>query len=717
MIDKKRYLVTAALPYANGPLHIGHLAGAYLSSDIFARFLRLIGKDVVFVCGSDEHGAAITVKARKEGLEPQQIIDKYNAQFKDTFQKMGISFDIFHRTSVPLHHETAQEFFLNLYNKGEFQEKESEQYYDETAKQFLADRYITGTCPKCGYESAYGDQCENCGSTLNPQDLINPKSTLSGDTPVMKTTRHWYLPLDKYEAWLKEWIETGKLNGKQLHNPEEWKTHVIGQCKSWLDGGLEPRAMTRDLEWGVDVPKEIPGSAGKKLYVWMDAPIGYITATKQWALDNKKDWELYWKNNDTALIHFLGKDNIVFHCLIFPAILQAHGDYILPYNVPANQFMNLEGNKISTSKNWAVWVHEYLEDFEGRVDELRYNMIKNMPEQKDSEFTWKGFQDGVNNELVNNLANFFNRVIVLVNKYYNGVVPKFDPEEGFVSGSDQDEYSYHDSEMLALYDMLSEMHAQIMSFDCRGALKTVMQISSLGNSLLQFNEPWKIDKIEPERVKVVMNFAIQITAVLSAAVRPFLPFASDRMADILNMPRYKDKGELLNMMDKLAEGFPVVEAGHTIGHAIHLFSKIPDEQIEFQIQKLMNNIPKPETELEAKPIATLKEQKPEISYEDFDKMDIRTGKILSAIKVEKTDKLLHLEIDLGYEKRSVVSGIALDFNPEDIIGQEVLVLANLAPRKLRGIESKGMILMAQNAEGKLSFVQPNKDWPVGMSVQ
>lgn len=717
MIEKKRYLVTAALPYANGPLHIGHLAGAYLSSDIFARFLRLIGKDVVFVCGSDEHGAAITVKARKEGLEPQQIIDKYNAQFKDTFQKMGISFDIFHRTSVPLHHETAQEFFLNLYNKGEFQEKESEQYFDETAKQFLADRYITGTCPKCGYESAYGDQCENCGSTLNPQDLIHPKSTLSGDTPVMKTTRHWYLPLDKYETWLREWIETGVLKGKQLHNPEEWKTHVIGQCKSWLDGGLEPRAMTRDLEWGVDVPKEIPGSEGKKLYVWMDAPIGYITATKQWALDNNKNWELYWKDQDTALIHFLGKDNIVFHCLIFPAILQAHGEYILPYNVPANQFMNLEGNKISTSKNWAVWVHEYLEDFEGRVDELRYNMIKNMPEQKDSEFTWKGFQDGVNNELVNNLANFFNRVIVLVNKYYNGVVPSFDIEEGFVSGSDQDEYSYHDSEMLALYDMLSDMHAQIMNFDCRGALKTVMQISSLGNSLLQFNEPWKIDKIEPERVKVVMNFAIQITAVLSAAVRPFLPFASDRMADILNMPRYTDKGELLQMMDKLAEGDPVIPAGHIIGHPIHLFSKIPDELIEYQIQKLMNNTPKQEPEVHPEVSSAYKEQKAEISYEDFDKMDIRTGKILSAVKVEKTDKLLHLEIDLGYEKRSVVSGIALDFNPEDIIGQQVLVLANLAPRKLRGIESKGMILMAQNAEGKLSFVQPAKDWPIGMSVQ
>ena len=707
-------MVTAALPYANGPLHIGHLAGAYLSADIFVRFLRMLGKDVVFVCGSDEHGAAITLKAKKEGLEPRQIIDKYHSQFVDTFQKIGISFDIFHRTSSPLHHQTAKDFFLNLYQKGEFEERESQQYFDESASQFLADRYIIGTCPKCGFESAYGDQCERCGSTLNPQDLINPRSTLSGETPVLKKTSHWYLPLDKYQGWLNEWINTGKLDGVELHEPADWKAHVMGQCKSWLDGGLEPRAMTRDLDWGVDVPEEIPGSEGKKLYVWLDAPIGYISATKQWALDHKKDWEKYWKNEETALIHFLGKDNIVFHCLIFPGILHAHGEYILPVNVPANQFMNLEGNKISTSRNWAVWVHEYLEELPGKEDELRYYLIKNMPEQKDSEFTWKGYQEVVNTELVNNLANYFNRVVVLTNKYYKGLVPDYDLEEGFFSGSDADEYTYMDSEIIALYDMLSELHNQIMSFDCRAALKTIMEISSLGNQLLQFNEPWKIDKAEPERVAVVMNYAIQITAVLAIAVKPFLPFTSRKMHEVLGMDASKEHGILLEIMNKLAEGEPILLPGHQINQPIHLFSRVTDDVIDFQIKKLEDSKMADAQTDTAKNFVSLK---PEINYDDFQKMDIRTGTILKAEKMEKANKLLILSIDLGFEVRTIVSGIALHYKPEDIIGQQVTVLANLAPRKLRGVESKGMILMAEDSEGKLMFIKPGETFPAGMVIQ
>jgi methionyl-tRNA synthetase len=707
-------MVTAALPYSNGPIHIGHLSGVYLSADIFVRFLRMLGKDVVFVCGSDEHGAAITIKAKKEGLEPQQIIDKYHAQFEDTFKKIGISFDIFHRTSSALHHETAQDFFLKLYKNGEFVERETEQYFDEEAQQFLADRYITGTCPKCGFENAYGDQCEKCGSTLNPTDLINPRSTLSGATPVLKATSHWYLPLDKYQSWLDEWITTGKLNGVELHDPADWKAHVIGQCKSWLDGGLEPRAMTRDLDWGVDVPMEIPGAAGKKLYVWLDAPIGYISATKQWAKDNNKDWEKYWKNEESALIHFLGKDNIVFHCLIFPGILHAHGEYILPLNVPANQFMNLEGNKISTSRNWAVWVHEYLKEMPGREDELRYYLTKNMPEQKDSEFTWKGFQEVVNTELVNNLANFFNRVVVLTNKYYKGVVPDFDLEEGFYSGSDADEYTYMDSEIVALYDMVSDLHNHIMNFDFRAGLKTIMEISSLGNQLLQFNEPWKYDKVEPERVAAVMNFAIQITAVLAIAVRPFLPFTSKKMHEVLGMDFTKENGVLLDMMNSLAEGEPIIPQGHQINEPIHLFSRITDDLIEFQMAKLENSkvLETVETEETAhKPL------KPEISYEEFQKMDIRTGTIISAEKMEKADKLLMLSVDLGFEVRTIVSGIAMHFKPEEIIGKQVTVLANLAPRKLRGVESKGMILMAEDATGKLMFINPDEDFPTGMTIQ
>ncbi|MGB3530539.1 MAG: methionine--tRNA ligase, partial [Saprospiraceae bacterium] len=483
-MEIKRYLITSALPYANGPLHIGHLTGAYLPADIFVRFLRLTGKEVVWVCGSDEHGAAITVKARKENTTPQAIIDQYHELLKTTLHRIGISFDMYHRTSAPIHHETSQDFFRTLYQKGEFQEIESEQYFDEQAGQFLADRYISGTCPKCGNPHAYGDQCERCGSTLSPIDLLHPVSTLTGSTPIKKLTKHWYLQLNHHQEWLKEWIETGKLDGVEHHDPNEWKPHVLGQCKSWLDGGLEPRSMTRDLEWGIDVPHEIPGSQGKKLYVWLDAPIGYISATKAWANEHGKDWEQYWKDPETALIHFIGKDNIVFHCLIFPVILKAYGGYNLPINVPANQFMNLEGDKVSTSRNWAVWIHEYLDEWPGKEDLMRYYLIKNMPEQRDSEFTWKGFQDACNNELVNNLANFFNRVMVLINKYYGGKIPSFDPDKGFVGTEDPDFDSFHEVELLNIFDRIQDLNQSIREFKFRDALKSLMDLSSTGNSIL-----------------------------------------------------------------------------------------------------------------------------------------------------------------------------------------------------------------------------------------
>lgn len=710
MQEPKRYLVTSALPYANGPLHIGHLAGAYLSADIFVRFLRLNGKDVVYVCGSDEHGAAITIRAKKDGTTPQAIVDKYHESLKSTFEKIGISFDIYHRTSAQIHHETSQEFFRTLNQKGEFIEQTKEQYFDESANQFLADRYIIGTCPKCGHLEAYGDQCENCGSTLSPTELIDPRSTLSGKKPVLKATTHWYLPLDKYEDWLREWIETGKLEGELLHYPEDWKNHVIGQCKSWLDGGLQPRAMTRDLDWGVDVPQEIAGSEGKKLYVWMDAPIGYISATKQWALDNEKDWKPYWKDKDTALIHFIGKDNIVFHCLIFPAILKAHGDYIIPVNVPANQFLNLEGRKLSTSKNWAVWVHEYVEEFAGKEDELRYNMIKNMPEQKDSEFTWKGYQETNNNELVNNFANFINRVIVLTNKYYDGVVPTIDQNLQIVDSSNQIEMSYQESELVDLHDKLQDLGQHIRTYEFRAALKVLMEISSTGNQLLQFNEPWKKVKTDEETVKVVMNTALQVVTALSVACRPFLPFTSDKIRDILNLPRLEDNGEYMDLLNKLSEGEVILPNGHQINKPNHLFTKIPDEVIDAQIAKL-------EATDKANQGVSYEPVKETIAFDDFTKLDLRTGTILAAEKVKKTKKLLKLTVDLGFEERTVVSGIAEFFKPEDIIGQQVLLLANLAPRKLRGIESQGMILMAENSDGVLDFVSPEDGMGNGFVVR
>ena len=699
MREIKRYLVTAALPYANGPLHIGHLAGAYLSGDIYTRFLRLYGKDTLYICGSDEHGAAITMKAIKEGSTPQAIVDKYHALFQDTFQKMGINFDHYHRTSAELHHETSQEFFRTLHAKGEFVEKSSEQYYDPIAKQFLADRYIKGTCPKCSHDAAYGDQCENCGSTLSPTELINPQSTLSDGKPELRKTKHWFLPLDKYEDWLREWIDNGRLGDNKLHYPEDWKNHVLGQCRSWLDNGLLPRAMTRDLTWGVDVPQEIEGAEGKKLYVWLDAPIGYISSTKQWAKDNNEDWKKYWQDDSSALVHFIGKDNIVFHCVIFPAILKAHGDYVLPINVPANQFMNLEGDKISTSRNWAIWVHEYLEDMPDKQDELRYAMIKNMPEQKDSEFTWKSYQDANNNELVNNLANFVNRVVVLTNKYYDGVVPDFDADLDIIGAESDDDLSFHDAEMLRLFDNVDALCASLRKYDFRGGLRMLMEISSQGNQILQFNEPWKTVKTDPEQVKVVMNLMLQYVKVLSVICRPFMPFSSDKLTELLQLDAIQEKGELLDLCNNLAEGELLIPVGHKIGKPKHLFSRIEDELIQTQVDKLMASKTIPEVDTAA-PI------KDTIQYDDFMKMDLRAATILEAKKVAKADKLLELKLDVGFEQRTVVSGIAQHFQPEEIIGQRVTLLANLAPRKIRGVESKGMILMSENQDGALQFVEP-----------
>ena len=733
MTQTKRYLVTSALPYANGPLHIGHLAGAYISADIFVRYLRLKGEDVVWVCGSDEHGAAITVRAMKEGLTPKEIIDKYDAMFRKAFDGMGISFDIFHRTSEPLHFETSQDFFRQLYKNNEFEVIENEQYFDEEKQQFLADRYIIGTCPNCKNPDAYGDQCERCGSALSPNDLLEPiRSTLSGSQPIKKLTKHWYLKLNEYENWLKRWITEGVLehedqSSEKTHNPSDWKNHVMGQCKSWLEGGLHPRAMTRDLDWGIPVPPEIDETGKKKLYVWLDAPIGYISATKQWAIDKGQPdlWKKYWQDKDSNLIHFIGKDNIVFHCLIFPAILKEHGGYVLPQNVPANQFMNLEGRKISTSKNWAVWVHEYLEDFEGKQDELRYNMIKNMPEQQDSEFTWKRFQETNNNELVGNLANFINRVLVLTHKFFEGKVPPLTVQT-VASSENQTEQVDPSVEMGKLLAGLEKIGHHIEAYDFRGALQSLMDISTQGNQLLQFNEPWKKFKTDEAAAGSVLNLGLQIVNALAVASQPFLPFMSDKLCKILNINGLQN-GDWLKMLEKLKNNQPLIEAGHQLNEPQHLFTRILDETIDAQIKKLedtdMNNNqqivenPEPVEKVEIDTPPQYLPVKNEIIYDDFDKIDIRTCTILTAEKVAKTDKLLKLTIDLGFETRTIVSGIALHFNPEDIIGQHVLVVTNLAPRKLKGIESNGMILTAENAEGKLGFVSPPEGWMNGSNVK
>ena len=686
----KRYTITAALPYANGPLHIGHIAGAYLPADIYARFKRMQGDDVAFICGSDEHGAAITLRAKKEGTTPQAIVDKYHDINKKAFADFGIQFDIYDRTSSPNHHDMAQEFFKTIYEKGAFTQETTDQFYDEEHEQFLADRYVTGECPKCGNPSAYGDQCEKCGSSLSPTDLINPKSTLSGKTPVMKQTTHFYLPMDKHEAWLKEWIEQGKLDGKVQHNPKEWKNQVIGQCKSWIDGGLNPRAITRDLDWGVKIPVE--GGEGKVLYVWFDAPIGYVSATRKWAEENGKDWKTYWQGEDTKLVHFIGKDNIVFHCIIFPIILKMHGDYILPDNVPANEFLNLEGEKISTSRNWAVWLHEYMEDFPGKEDELRYVLTSIAPENKDSEFTWKDYQARINNELADILGNFVNRVVVLNNKYYDGLVPArnelYDLDKDVIS------------EMGTYKEKIEKL---IDAYKFREANNEIMNLARLGNKYLAETEPWKLIKQDEERVKTIMNIATQITANLSIANQAVLPNTSAKIASMLNMENIS--------WNKLGSA-DLIPVGHKVIKGDLLFNKIEDDVIATQLKKLEDN--KKQMELANK---TITPQKETCNFDDFMKMDIRVGKILEAEKVKKADKLLQLKVDTGVDTRTILSGIAEHYTPDEVIGKEVSVLINLAPRKIRGIESQGMILMAENKEGKLTFVKPEESFEAGSEVR
>jgi len=682
MQNPKRYTITAALPYTNGPVHIGHLAGVYVPADIYSRYLRQKGEDVAFVCGSDEHGVPITIKAKKEGITPQQVVDKYNKIIKDSFVDFGITFDNYSRTSGKMHHETASDFFKKLYDQGDFIEETSEQYYDEAEKQFLADRYITGTCPKCGAEGAYGDQCEKCGSTLSPTELINPKSALSGNVPVLKETKHWFLPLDKHEAFLREWILEG--------HKHDWKPNVYGQVKSWVDDGLRPRAVTRDLDWGIPVPVE--GGEGKVLYVWFDAPIGYISSTKEWAEEQGKDWEPYWKDKDTKMVHFIGKDNIVFHCIIFPAMLKSHGDYILPENVPANEFLNLEGNKISTSKNWAVWLHEYLQDFPDKQDVLRYTLTANAPESKDNDFTWKDFQARNNNELVAIFGNFINRVVVLTNKYYNGVVPV----QGELTDIDNDVLNQ-------LKNFPDKIARSIERYRFREALSEMMNLARMGNKYLADEEPWKLAKTDEKRVETIMNIALQISSALAIVSEPFLPFTSIKLTSMLNLPSLKWE-------DVSAEG-DLIESGHQINKAELLFGKIEDAEIQIQLDKL--EATKKANELESR---GAEPQKETITFEDFQKMDIRVGTIIEAVKVKKAKKLLQLKVDTGLDVRTVVSGIAESFSPEDIIGKQVSVLMNLAPRKIRGVESEGMILMVENAEGKLEFVTPGGEVPNGMEV-
>ncbi len=688
-MSKASYTVTAALPYANGPLHLGHVAGVYLPADIFVRFLRMNGHDVAFICGSDEHGAAITLRAKKEGLSPQDIVDKYDQIIRKAFEEFNIEFDIFHRTSSKLHHETSAAFFKKLYNQNQFTEESSEQYFDEQFNQFLADRYISGTCPKCQSPGAYGDQCEKCGSDLSPKDLINPISTLSDKTPVLKSTSHWYLPMNQHEAWLKDWIEEGVLDGRMQHNPKEWRNQVIGQCMSWINGGLRPRAMTRDLDWGVKVP--LANAEGKVLYVWLDAPIGYISATKQWAQDNGKDWENYWlktKAKDRKLVHFIGKDNIVFHAIIFPILLKNHGDYILPDNVPAYEFLNLEGDKFSTSRNWAVWLHEYLEAYPDKTDELKYVLTAIAPETKDSEFTWKEFQTRVNSELADIMGNFVNRTLVLTNKYYDGRVP--------ASGN----YSAEDQLIIAeIKEIPNRISKLAYAYKLREAQAEMMLLARIGNKYLADNEPWKLIKTNPQRVETIMYLALQITANLQIATQLFLPATANKLAKMLgaSWSNYTDLGRT-----------DLLTAGHQIGEVQILFAKIEDTLVETEINKLKAT---------AAPSSKFPPMKDAIAFDDFSKMDLRMGTILSAQKVENADKLLKLTVDTGIDHRTIVSGIAEHYAPEDIIGKTVLVLLNLAPRKIRGIESQGMILMAENQEGKLSFLSTEMDFGAGPSVR
>jgi methionyl-tRNA synthetase len=679
--SKKRYTLTAALPYTNGPIHIGHLAGVYVPADIFARYKRLQGHDVAFICGSDEHGVAISMKARKEGITPKEVIDTYDAIIRKSFEDFGISFDNYSRTSRDIHHKTAQDFFTKLYEQNDFIEETSEQLFDSEANMFLADRFVTGTCPKCQNPEAYGDQCEKCGSSLNATDLINPKSTLSGATPSLKSTTHWYLPLDKSEAFLRKWILED--------HKEDWKSNVYGQCKSWIDDGLRPRAVTRDLDWGIKVPLE--SADGKVLYVWFEAPIGYISSTKEWADKKGIDWEPYWKDERTSLIHFIGKDNIVFHCIIFPALLKAHGDYILPENVPANEFLNLEGQKLSTSKNWAVWLHEYLEDFEGMQDALRYVLTINAPETKDNDFTWDDFQARVNNELVSVYGNFINRVVVLSQKYYDGMVPEAGPL------SDEDKQV-----LQQLKEAPSAIEKSLDRYRFREAAGLLMGVARLGNKYLADHEPWKLIKSDPERVKTIMNVALQLTAGLAYLSEPFLPFSTEKLKKMLNLKTIE------NPFEHLKSASFLVSAGQNLGASELLFRKIEDTEIQNQLNKLKST-EKDSTHMQ-------EPQKSAINYDTFSSLDLRVGTILSAEKMPKADRLLILKVDTGLDQRTIVSGIAEHFSPEEVVGKKVCVLMNLEPRKLRGVESQGMLLMATDPEGKLSFMSPEDAVAAGSAI-
>ncbi|MEC3876825.1 methionine--tRNA ligase [Chryseobacterium salviniae] len=664
-----RKMITAALPYANGPVHIGHLAGVYIPADVYARFQRRLGKDVAFICGSDEHGIPITIRAKKEGVTPQDIVDKYHEIIKKSFADLGISFDEYSRTTSKNHYETSQDFFKVLYEKGKFTEEISEQYFDEQAGEFLADRYIVGTCPNCGNENAYGDQCERCGSTLSPSELINPKSMLSGNIPILKETKNWYLPLNEYENFLNEWIIEG--------HKDDWKPNVYGQVKSWLNDGLKPRAMTRDLNWGVPVP--LSGAEGKVLYVWFDAPIGYISFTKEWAEKNGKDWKDYWQSENSDLVHFIGKDNIVFHCIIFPSMMKAHGDFIMPKNVPAFEFLNLENDKISTSRNWAVWAHEYVEDFPGQQDVLRYALLSSAPETKDNNFTWKDFQTKNNSELVGIFGNFINRVAVLIHKYYNGVVPQGDANA---------------SELEEINKSAKEISGFLENYEFRNSLTALMNLARFGNQYLQTEEPWKTIKENPEKAAHSLFVGAQIAVALAQLCEPFMPFSSDKLLNMFNVEKQRWKD--------IETKSVLIETGHQINEASLLFSKIEDDVIEAQIQKLeqtkQNN---KKTNPNANPM------KEEITFDDFTKIDLRTATILEAEKVEKADKLLKLTVDTGVDVRTVVSGIAESFTPEEVIGKQVMILLNLAPRKIRGIESQGMLLLTTKPDGKLSFVTPD----------
>ncbi|WP_116107432.1 methionine--tRNA ligase [Lewinella sp. IMCC34191] len=713
------HLLTSALPYANGPLHLGHLAGAYLPADIYARYLRLMGKDVLWVCGSDEHGAAITLRAKKEGIDPKQIIDKYHELNKRSFAALGISFDYYHRTSEPLHHETSQDFFRTLDKKGdEFIVRSTEQYYDPEFKQFLADRYIKGTCPRCGYDQAYGDQCENCGSDLSPTELIDPVSVLSGAKPELRETKHWYFDLSRHEEFLRTWIQEGTIDGAQQHDPRNWKKHVIGQCMSWLNEGLQPRAITRDLDWGISVPH--PEAEGKVLYVWFDAPIGYISSTKQWCLENGRDWKDYWQNPDTELIHFIGKDNIVFHCLIFPAMLRAHGDYVLPKNVPANQFLNFEGDKFSKSRGWGIELHEYVEQFEdfpNGEDALRWALIRNLPEQQDADFTWDGFTEYYDKDLADKLGNFFNRVTVLTHKYFDGAVPE--PEE---AGDGAQVTS-------RIQEAATSIGSHIEAFRFKDAATTFVELATYGNTYLQDAAPWTLAKTDPEdpRIATIIYNCNQIAAALALLAHPFVPLVSAKLRTVLQQ-EVATNGDWAALRDRLESGKPLLEPGHAIGKAGVLFPKIVDRKddrlltlIQQQRDKLTAALERRDAEQAAQPITpkttNLPEMKPEISFDDFTKLDLRTATILSAEPIKKSNKLLHLTIDLGDQQRSVVSGIAKHFDADALAGQQVVVVTNLAPRKMAGALSEAMILMAEDGEGKLQFVAPPAGFGNGWTVR